>query len=68
MVDLSLAVADKQSMEKRIVWMCLAGGSTLGGFVPEAWGASSFGVLSIAGSVVGAIVGVWVAARISASI
>jgi uncharacterized membrane protein YeaQ/YmgE (transglycosylase-associated protein family) len=55
-------------MEKRMLCMCLAVGSTLGGLVPEAWGASGFGVASVVGSVVGAIVGVWAAARISASI
>jgi uncharacterized membrane protein YeaQ/YmgE (transglycosylase-associated protein family) len=55
-------------MEKRILWMCIAVGSTLGGLVPEAWGASGFGVASILGSLVGAIVGVWATARISAYI
>lgn len=67
-VDLLVVVADKRAMEKRILWMCLVLGSTLGGFVPEAWGASGFGVASIVGSAIGAIVGVWAAARISASI
>ena len=63
-----MTVADKQAVEKRILWMCLVVGSTLGGFVPEAWGASGFGVASIVGSAIGGIVGVWAAARISASI
>jgi hypothetical protein len=67
-VDLVLAAADKRAMEKRILWMCLVLGSTLGGFVPEAWGADSFDVASIVGSAIGAIVGVWAATRISASI
>jgi uncharacterized membrane protein YeaQ/YmgE (transglycosylase-associated protein family) len=53
-------------MEKRMLWMCLTVGSTVGGFIPEAWGASGFGVASIVGSVIGAIVGVLAAARISA--
>ena len=65
-VDLLLAPADKQVVDKRMLWMCLVVGSTLGGFVPEAWGASAFGVASIVGSGIGAIVGVWAAARISA--
>jgi uncharacterized membrane protein YeaQ/YmgE (transglycosylase-associated protein family) len=50
-----------------MLWMCLVVGSTLGGFVPEAWGASGFGIASIIGSAIGAIVGVWAAVRISAS-
>jgi uncharacterized membrane protein YeaQ/YmgE (transglycosylase-associated protein family) len=61
-----MALADKQAMEKRMLWMCLTVGSTVGGFIPEAWGASGFGVASIVGSVIGAIVGVLAAARISA--
>ena len=65
-VDLLPALADEQAMEKRMLWMCLLVGSTVGGFVPETWGASAFGVASIVGSGIGAIVGVWAAARISA--
>lgn len=52
-------------MDKRVLWLCLAIGSTLGGFVPEAWGASAFGVASLLGGVVGGVAGVWVAARLS---
>lgn len=55
-------------MDKRILWMCLAVGSTVGGLLPEAWGASGFGLESILGSAVGAMAGVWAAARISVSI
>jgi uncharacterized membrane protein YeaQ/YmgE (transglycosylase-associated protein family) len=50
------------------VALCFAVGSTLGGLVPEAWGASGLGVTAILGSVIGAVVGVWAAARISESI
>lgn len=45
--------------------MCLGVGSTVGGLLPEAWGASAFGVASLLLSALGAIAGVWVAARIS---
>ena len=55
-------------MDKRVLWMCMAVGSTVGGLVPEAWHASSFGLAAILGSAVGAVVGVWVAARISGSL
>jgi hypothetical protein len=61
-----VALADKEAVEKRMLWMCLTVGSTLGGLIPEAWGASGFGVVSIVGTVIGAIAGVWAAARISA--
>ncbi len=54
-------------MDKRVLWLCLLGGSTAGGFLPEAWGASAFGVASLLLSAVGAVAGVFVAARISES-
>jgi hypothetical protein len=55
-------------MDKRVLWMCLFAGSTVGSFVPEAWGASAFGLSSIVFGAVGGIAGVWVAARISESL
>jgi len=53
-------------MERRVVWMCVIGGSTVGGFVPEIWGGSAFGMASILLGVVGGIAGLWVGARIVA--
>ena len=55
-------------MDKRVLWMCLLVGSTVGGMLPEAWGASAFGVASVMLSALGAVAGVWVAARISESL
>ena len=60
--------ADTRAMDKRVLWMCLLVGSTVGGLVPEAWGASAFGAASLLFSALGAIAGVWVAARISESL
>jgi hypothetical protein len=51
-------------MDKRVMWMCVAVGSTLGALVPQAWGASGFGTAAILGTAVGGIAGVWLAARI----
>jgi uncharacterized membrane protein YeaQ/YmgE (transglycosylase-associated protein family) len=45
--------------------MCVAMGSTVGGLIPQAWHASGFGLAALLGSVIGGIVGVWVAVRIS---
>lgn len=61
------AAADSRRMDKRVVFLCLAIGMTVGGFVPEAWGASAFGVSSLLFSGLGGAAGVWVAARISDS-
>jgi uncharacterized membrane protein YeaQ/YmgE (transglycosylase-associated protein family) len=55
-------------MDKRVLWLLLLVGSTVGGLLPEAWGAGAFGLASLFGSVVGGIAGVWAAARISASL
>jgi hypothetical protein len=51
-------------MDKRVLWLCLLAGSTLGGLLPEAWGASAFGLASLLCSALGAAAGVWVAARL----
>jgi len=45
-----VTVADKQAVEKRMLWMCLAVGSTIGGLVPEPWRANGFGGRRLGGS------------------
>jgi hypothetical protein len=56
--------ADTRRMDRRVLWMCLLVGSTAGSFVPVLWGGSAFGVASLLLGAVGALAGVWVAARI----
>lgn len=53
-------------MDKRVIWLCVLVGSTVGGSVPEAWGGSAFGMASLLLGVVGGILGVWVGARLLA--
>ena len=52
-------------MDKRVLWLCVLVGSTVGGFAPEAWGGSSLGAASVLLGVLGGLAGVWVAARLS---
>jgi predicted MFS family arabinose efflux permease len=52
-------------VERRVVWICIGVGSTLGGFVPEAWGASAFGVASLALGLLGGLAGLWVGVRLT---
>jgi hypothetical protein len=59
------AGADSTSMERKILWMCITFFSTVGGFVPELFGQSGFGVMAIFGTIAGIFAGVWVAKRIS---
>jgi len=55
-------------MDTRIRWICILVGSTVGGLVPEAWGASAFGLASLVFGAFGALAGIWVAARLSGSL
>ena len=52
-------------MDKKIIWLGLLVGSTIGGFIPSFWGA---GMLSFSGlilSALGGFVGIWLGSRIS---
>ena len=52
-------------MDRRVLWLCLLAGSTVGGLLPEAWGGSALSVGSLLLGAIGAVAGVFVAARIS---
>ena len=45
------------------MWMCVGFGTIVGGFVPEAWGASGFGGMSLLFSVFGGVAGLWFGVR-----
>ena len=46
-------------MSKKLIWLGVFIGSTLGGYLPALFGADVFSFWSIVGSVVGGIVGVF---------
>lgn len=50
---------------KQIVWIGLLVGSTIGGFIPELWGAGVFSFSSIILSAIGGMVGIWVGWKIA---
>jgi hypothetical protein len=52
-------------MDRRVVWLCVVVGSTIGGLAPQAWGASAFGVASLALGCLGGLAGVWLAVRLT---
>jgi hypothetical protein len=52
-------------MDRRVVWICVVVGSTVGGLLPVAWGASAFGLASLALATLGGIAGVWFAVRLT---
>ena len=52
-------------VDKRVLWMCVLVGSTVGGFAPEAWGGSPLGAASVLFGVIGGLAGVWIAVRLA---
>ena len=58
--------SDPRRVNKKVLWMCMAVGSTIGGYLPTLFGQSSLGLISILGSAVGGVAGVFAAQRIDA--
>jgi uncharacterized membrane protein YeaQ/YmgE (transglycosylase-associated protein family) len=54
------------AVHRGVLSICILVGATIGGLLPTLAGAGSFSLASLFGSVVGAIVGVFVAARLTA--
>ena len=58
-------VADRFSMGRGVIGMCVLFGSVVGGYVPVVlWGASSLGVQSLLFGAIGGVAGVFVGVRI----
>ncbi|HEV7132613.1 MAG TPA: hypothetical protein VGN27_02650 [Gaiellaceae bacterium] len=55
-------------MDRKILWICMLVGSTIGGYLPTLAGYSSFGAVSLIGSGIGGVAGVFAAARIDAAL
>ncbi|MBV8396589.1 MAG: hypothetical protein JO064_10080 [Actinobacteria bacterium] len=51
-------------MGRSVVTLCAGAGMTLGGFVPELWGASMFSLASLLFTAAGAAGGIWLGARL----
>ena len=52
-------------MERRVIWIFVGVGSTVGGLLPEAWGGSAFGLASLAFGTLGGVAGLWLAHRLT---
>ncbi|NNM83776.1 hypothetical protein HKL94_00970 [Candidatus Parcubacteria bacterium] len=50
---------------RSLVWLGLAVGSTVGGFIPELWGGNLLSFSSIVLTAVGGIAGIWVGYKIT---
>lgn len=52
-------------MDRRVVWIFVGVGTTVGGLLPEAWGGSAFGVASLALGCLGGLAGLWFAVKLT---
>lgn len=59
------AGADSAAMDRRVVWLFVGAGSTAGGFAPETWGGSTFGLASLVLACLGGIAGLWFAVKLT---
>ena len=53
---------------KKLCWIGLFIGSTIGGYVPVLWGGDLLSYPSIFGSLVGGLIGIWAGYRIGQSL
>jgi hypothetical protein len=53
-------------MDRRLVWLFVGVGMTVGGLLPEALGGSALGVASLALASLGGVAGLWLAAKLTA--
>ena len=52
-------------MGKSVIGLCVLFGSSVGGYVPVLWGASSFSLVSLVFGFAGGVAGVWLGLRLS---
>ena len=52
-------------MDRRVLWLFVAVGMTVGGLLPEVWGGSALGVASLALGTLGGVAGLWAAAKLT---
>jgi hypothetical protein len=52
-------------MDKRVMWLCVGFGSIAGSLVPEVWGGSALGGMSLLFGVLGGFAGLWLAVRLT---
>lgn len=67
-METSATSSDARTVDRKLLWLCIAVGSTVGGYLPTLFGQGSFSIASLLGSAVGGIGGVFAAARIDASL
>ena len=49
---------------KKLIWLGLFVGSTVGGFIPSFWGSDFISMSGVIGSALGGIIGIWLGFRL----
>lgn len=57
--------ADVPSVDRRVIWIFVGVGMTVGGLLPELWGGSALGVASLGLGCLGGVAGLWLAVRLT---
>jgi hypothetical protein len=52
-------------VERRIIWIFVGSGMTVGGLLPEVWGGSALGVASLVLASLGGVAGLWLAVKLT---
>ncbi|MBX4197958.1 hypothetical protein KW782_01345 [Candidatus Parcubacteria bacterium] len=50
---------------KSLIWLCMVIGSTIGGAIPNLWGATFLSMSSVFLTALGGIVGIWIGFNLS---
>lgn len=57
--------ADIAAMERRVIWLFVGFGMTVGGFVPLMWGGSALGLASLVLGTLGGVAGLWAGLKLT---
>jgi hypothetical protein len=52
-------------VDRRVVWIFVGVGMTVGGFVPVIWGGSALGLASLVFGSLGGLAGLWLATKLA---
>lgn len=52
-------------VDRRVIWIFVGVGMTVGGLLPEVWGGSALGLASLALGSLGGVAGLWFAVKLT---
>lgn len=57
-------MTDRRFVDRRVVWIFVGVGMTVGGLLPEVWGGSALGFASLVLGSLGGVAGLWLAVKL----